>query len=99
MAEAGQEFGASTAYGSALIKVAATEARLGAIEHEFVSATAAGTLMPIRRFLEGDMKAIQRERKVLQARRLDLDAAKSKLRKTKTVEAQATVSVDYSRRR
>ncbi|KAI6222303.1 hypothetical protein M3Y99_01514200 [Aphelenchoides fujianensis] len=90
MLDAGNEFGPSTPYGGALLKVAQTELKIGASEHEFLNATAANTLVPIRRFLEGDMKTIQKERKVLHGRRLDLDACKSKLRKAKTVEAQAT---------
>ncbi|KAI6172848.1 hypothetical protein M3Y98_01018800 [Aphelenchoides besseyi] len=89
MTSAGNEFGSQTPYGSALLKVAQTELKIGASEHEFLNATAANTLVPIRRFLEGDMKTIQ-ERKVLHGRRLDLDACKSKLRKAKTLEAQAT---------
>lgn len=59
MMDAGNEFGPTTAYGSALMKVAQTELKLGAHEHEFLNATAANTLVPIRRFLEGDMKTIQ----------------------------------------
>lgn len=34
----------------------------------------------------------QKERKVLNSKRLDLDACKSRLRKAKTVESQASVS-------
>lgn len=94
MLDAGNEFGPTTPYGAALLKIAQTEAKLGAAEHEFLDATAAQTLMPIRRFLEGDMKTIQKERKVLHGRRLDLDAAKSKLRKAKTVESQASAEAD-----
>ncbi|KAI6231682.1 hypothetical protein M3Y95_00407500 [Aphelenchoides besseyi] len=90
MTSAGNEFGSQTPYGSALLKVAQTELKIGTSEHEFLNATAANTLVPIRRFLEGDMKTIQKERKVLHGRRLDLDACKSKLRKAKTLEAQAT---------
>jgi endophilin-B len=59
MLEAGNEFGPSTPYGGALLKVAQTELKLGSTEHEFLNATAANTLVPIRRFLEGDMKTIQ----------------------------------------
>lgn len=45
--------------GSALLKVAQTEFKLGASERELISNSAANTLLPIRRFLEGDMKTIQ----------------------------------------
>jgi endophilin-B len=59
MLDAGNEFGPNTAYGAALMKVAQTQQKLGGYEHEFLGATAANTLVPIRRFLEGDMKTIQ----------------------------------------
>lgn len=94
MSEAGEEFGSSTPYGSALVKVAQTEQRLGQAEREFVTSCASHTLLPIRRFLEGDMKTIQKERKVLNSKRLDLDACKSRLRKAKTVESQASAEAD-----
>lgn len=35
---------------------------------------------------------VQRERRVLQNKRLDLDAAKNRLKRARTLEAQATVS-------
>ncbi|CAJ0559918.1 unnamed protein product, partial [Mesorhabditis spiculigera] len=59
MQEAGEEFGPSTPYGSALTKVAHTEQKLGQTEREFVAQSASHTLLPIRRFLEGDMRTIQ----------------------------------------
>uniref|UniRef100_A0A0R3RGD8 BAR domain-containing protein n=1 Tax=Elaeophora elaphi TaxID=1147741 RepID=A0A0R3RGD8_9BILA len=92
MNDAGNEFGAGTPYGSALLKVAQAEFKLGAGERDLINSCASNALLPIRRFLEGDMKTIQRERKVLNTKRLDLDAAKSRLRKAKSVEAQNNVS-------
>ncbi|CAJ0916246.1 unnamed protein product, partial [Mesorhabditis belari] len=88
MIEAGEEFGPSTPYGTALLKVAQTEQKIGQTEKEFVAQSASHTLLPIRRFLEGDMRTIQKERKVLQSKRLDLDACKSRLKKAKTMETQ-----------
>uniref|UniRef100_A0A0K0D2B8 BAR domain-containing protein n=1 Tax=Angiostrongylus cantonensis TaxID=6313 RepID=A0A0K0D2B8_ANGCA len=92
MSDAGEEFGNATPYGSALIKIAQSERKLGQAEREFVTASASQTLLPIRRFLEGDMRTIQKERKVLNSKRLDLDACKSRLRKAKTLESQAATS-------
>ncbi|KJH44173.1 BAR domain protein [Dictyocaulus viviparus] len=92
MSEAGEEFGSTTAYGSTLLKIAQSEQKLGQAEREFVAASASQTLLPIRRFLEGDMRTIQKERKVLNTKRLDLDACKSRLRKAKTVESQASTN-------
>ncbi|OZC10891.1 BAR domain protein [Onchocerca flexuosa] len=101
MNEAGNEFGAGTPYGSALLKAAQAEFKLGAGERDFINSCASNTLLPVRRFLEGDMKTIQvqyfvllRERKVLNTKRLDLDAAKSRLRKAKSVEAQSSAEAD-----
>uniref|UniRef100_A0A914X4K3 BAR domain-containing protein n=1 Tax=Plectus sambesii TaxID=2011161 RepID=A0A914X4K3_9BILA len=88
MTEAGNEFGAGTPYGGALLKVAHTEYKLGNAERDFINSCASNTLLPIRRFLEGDMRTIQRERKVLMNKRLDLDACKSRLRKAKSLESQ-----------
>jgi hypothetical protein len=89
MQDASNEFGETTPYGIALSKVSQTEFKIGGAEREFISNAANNTLLPIRRFLEGDMKTIQKERKILQGKRLDLDACKSRLKKAKTLETQA----------
>ncbi|KAK0404498.1 hypothetical protein QR680_017479 [Steinernema hermaphroditum] len=94
MTDAGNEFGSGTPYGNALLKVANAEFKLGTSEREFINASAASTLLPIRRFLEGDMKTIQKERKILSSKRLDLDAAKNRLKKAKTLETQASAEAD-----
>uniref|UniRef100_A0A914YVI3 BAR domain-containing protein n=1 Tax=Panagrolaimus superbus TaxID=310955 RepID=A0A914YVI3_9BILA len=94
MQDASNEFGETTPYGIALNKVAQTEFKIGGAEREFISNSANNTLLPIRRFLEGDMKTIQKERKILQGKRLDLDACKSRLKKAKTLETQAVAEAD-----
>ncbi|CAI2356996.1 unnamed protein product [Caenorhabditis sp. 36 PRJEB53466] len=94
MSEAGEQFGETTPYGTALMKVAQTESRLGQAERELCGHAATNTLLPIRRFLEGDMKTIQKERKVLNSKRLDLDACKSRLKKAKTVDSQSVAEAD-----
>ncbi|ULT81904.1 hypothetical protein L5515_017573 [Caenorhabditis briggsae] len=94
MTEAGETFGETTPYGTALLKVAQTESRLGQAERELCAQAATNTLLPIRRFLEGDMKTIQKERKVLNSKRLDLDACKSRLKKAKNVDTQAVAEAD-----
>ncbi|GAU97768.1 hypothetical protein RvY_09006-2 [Ramazzottius varieornatus] len=80
--EAGNDFGPQTPYGSALIRVGDYEHRLAQVELEFVSNTADNFLTPLRRFLDGDIKTVLKERKELNNRRLDLDHARSKLKKT-----------------
>uniref|UniRef100_A0AC34R172 BAR domain-containing protein n=1 Tax=Panagrolaimus sp. JU765 TaxID=591449 RepID=A0AC34R172_9BILA len=94
MQDAANEFGPSTPYGSALTRVAETEFKLGHAEREFITNSANNTLLPIRRFLEGDMKTIQKERKILQGKRLDLDSCKNRLKKAKTLESQAVAEAD-----
>ncbi|XP_043554650.1 endophilin-B1-like isoform X2 [Chiloscyllium plagiosum] len=89
MIEAGNEFGPGTAYGSALIKCGETENRIGAAERELIHSSEVNFLAPLRNFLEGDYRTISKERKLLQNKRLDLDAAKARLKKAKVSEARS----------
>ncbi|XP_041064039.1 endophilin-B1-like isoform X2 [Carcharodon carcharias] len=89
MLEAGNEFGPGTAYGSALIKCGETENRIGAAEKELIHSSEVNFLAPLRNFLEGDYRTISKERKLLQNKRLDLDAAKARLKKAKVSEARS----------
>ncbi|XP_032814893.2 endophilin-B1-like isoform X5 [Petromyzon marinus] len=90
MTDAGNDFGAGTPYGGALIKVGESQKLLGLAEKEFVQASTINFLTPLRNFLEGDYKAMAKERKLLQNKRLDLDASKTRLRKAKAAEARAS---------
>nr|XP_006008634.1 PREDICTED: endophilin-B1 isoform X1 [Latimeria chalumnae] len=89
MIDSGNEYGPGTAYGNALVKCGETQRRIGSAEKELVQATAINFLTPFRNFLEGDYKTISKERKLLQNKRLDLDAAKTRLKKAKVAEAKA----------
>ncbi|XP_077641558.1 endophilin-B1 isoform X1 [Lonchura striata] len=89
MIDAGNEFGPGTAYGNALIKCGETQKRIGAADRELIQASAINFLTPLRNFIEGDYKTITKERKLLQNKRLDLDAAKTRLKKAKVAEARA----------
>ncbi|XP_052398838.1 endophilin-B1-like isoform X4 [Carassius gibelio] len=89
MIDSGTEFGPGTAYGNALIKCGETEKQIGGAEREFIQSSAINFLTPFRNFLEGDFKTILKERKLLQNKRLDLDAAKTKLKKAKMADARA----------
>ncbi|XP_032334501.1 endophilin-B2 isoform X6 [Camelus ferus] len=91
MAEAASELGPTTPYGKTLIKVAEAEKRLGAAERDFIHMASINFLTPLRNFLEGDWKTISKERRLLQNRRLDLDACKARLKKAKAAEAKATL--------
>uniref|UniRef100_A0A8I5Y0M5 Endophilin-B2 n=1 Tax=Rattus norvegicus TaxID=10116 RepID=A0A8I5Y0M5_RAT len=92
MAEAASELGPNTPYGKTLMKVSEAEKRLGAAERDFIHTASLSFLTPLRNFLEGDWKTISKERRLLQNRRLDLDACKARLKKAKAAEAKATVS-------
>ncbi|XP_019493439.1 PREDICTED: endophilin-B2 isoform X1 [Hipposideros armiger] len=94
MSEAASELGPTTPYGKTLIKVAEAEKRLGAAERDFIHTASINFLTPLRNFLEGDWKTISKERRLLQNRRLDLDACKARLKKAKAAEAKATCEGD-----
>ncbi|KAI4547486.1 hypothetical protein MG293_004041 [Ovis ammon polii] len=99
MAEAASELGPTTPYGKTLIKVAEAEKRLGAAERDFIHTASINFLTPLRNFLEGDWKMISKERRLLQNRRLDLDASKARLKKAKAAEAKATTVPDFQETR
>ncbi|XP_054030322.1 endophilin-B2 isoform X2 [Dryobates pubescens] len=94
MAEAANDFGPGTPYGKTLIKVGETQRLLGAAERDFIHTASITFLTPLRNFLEGDWRTISKERRILQNRRLDLDACKARLRKAKAAEAKATCEGD-----
>ncbi|XP_029473567.1 endophilin-B1 isoform X2 [Rhinatrema bivittatum] len=89
MIDAGNEFGPGTAYGNALIKCGETQKRIGAADRELVQTSAINFLTPLRNFIEGDYKTISKERKLLQNKRLDLDAAKARSKRARAAEAKA----------
>ncbi|XP_062816007.1 endophilin-B2 isoform X8 [Anolis carolinensis] len=89
MIEAANDFGPTSPYGKTLIKVGETERRLGGAERDFIHSASINFLTPLRNFLEGDWRTISKERRILQNRRLDLDACKARLKKAKAAEAKA----------
>ncbi|NXK12289.1 SHLB2 protein, partial [Herpetotheres cachinnans] len=93
MTEAANDFGPGTPYGKTLIKVGETQRRLGAAERDFIHSASINFLTPLRNFLEGDWRTISKERRILQNRRLDLDACKARLKKAKAAEAKAAVTL------
>ncbi|XP_006983482.2 endophilin-B2 isoform X2 [Peromyscus maniculatus bairdii] len=99
MAEAASELGPGTPYGKTLLKVSEAEKRLGAAERDFIHTASLSFLTPLRNFLEGDWKTISKERRLLQNRRLDLDACKARLKKAKAAEAKATTVPDFQETR
>ncbi|XP_071821002.1 endophilin-B1-like isoform X4 [Apostichopus japonicus] len=92
--EGGNELGPGTQYGAALIKCGDTQRKMAQFEHEFVQTSYTNIVVPLRKFLEEDMKTIQKERKSLEVKRLDLDASKGKLRRAKAMEAQRNAEAE-----
>uniref|UniRef100_A0A4W3K4V8 Endophilin-B1 n=1 Tax=Callorhinchus milii TaxID=7868 RepID=A0A4W3K4V8_CALMI len=99
MIDAASDFGPGTPYGSTLIKVGESQRRLGVADRDFIQSSMINFLTPLRNFLEGDWKTITRERRLLQNRRLDLDATKARLKKAKTAEAKAATMPDFQETR
>ena len=79
--------------GSALIRVGQAEQTLGEHERNFIRAGHEGMIAPLQGFLDGDMRNIMRERKILENKRLDLDAGKNKVRKARAMQMQPPVSL------
>ncbi|XP_039269676.1 endophilin-B1-like isoform X2 [Styela clava] len=94
MIEAGNSFGPGTAYGKSLIKCGNTQMKLGESEKTLVHTSAVNFLKPLANFLEGDCKTIQKERKTLETKRLDLDACKNRAKKAKSLEARQSAEND-----
>ncbi|XP_034649611.1 endophilin-B2 isoform X4 [Trachemys scripta elegans] len=94
MVEAANDFGPGTPYGKTLFKVGETQKRLGGAERDFMHSASINFLNPLRNFLEGDWRTITKERRILENRRLDLDACKARLKKAKAAEAKASLWSD-----
>lgn len=57
--------------GSSLIKVGQCEQRLGSIEREFITSADQCFVGPLQKFLEGEMRTINKERSILETKRCD----------------------------
>ena len=67
------------------------ETSIAAEEKKFVALSKECVCRPFRSFIENDAKTIFKEKKTLETKRLDLDAAKNKLKKVKTLEMRDQV--------
>ncbi|XP_055678482.1 endophilin-B1 isoform X2 [Lutzomyia longipalpis] len=94
MIEAGGEFGQDGAYGSTLIKVGQAEQKLGQCERDFIGSAGMCYTQPLKKFLEGEMKTILKEKGILETKRLDLDACKNRVRKARSMLGQQTAEQD-----
>uniref|UniRef100_A0A3B3X2Y1 BAR domain-containing protein n=1 Tax=Poecilia mexicana TaxID=48701 RepID=A0A3B3X2Y1_9TELE len=98
MTQTGLEIGSNTPYGTALIRCGEAQKQLGEAERKFAESTNIHFLTPLKSFTEGEYRAIQNERKMLVNKRLDLDVAKTRLRKAHEADREARVSCSYSAR-
>ncbi|GBP12385.1 Endophilin-B1 [Eumeta japonica] len=94
MVEAGNDFGPDTPYGSALIKVGTSEQKLGQCERDFIGTAGLCFIEPLRKFLEGEMKNVTKEKSILEIKRLDLDACKNRVRKARSMIGQQMAERD-----
>ncbi|KFB47844.1 hypothetical protein ZHAS_00015892 [Anopheles sinensis] len=69
MIEAGGEFGQDGPYGSALIKVGQAEQKLGSCERDFIGSAGMCFIQPLKKFLDGEMKTITKEKGILESKR------------------------------
>ncbi|CAL8290122.1 unnamed protein product [Gadus morhua 'NCC'] len=89
MTQAGVEVGPSTPYGTSLVRCGEAQKHMGEAERQFVQSVHIHFLSPLRSFSEGEYRALQYERRMLVNKRLDLDIAKTRLRKAHEAEAEA----------
>ncbi|XP_034103729.1 endophilin-B1 isoform X2 [Drosophila albomicans] len=94
MIEAGGDFGQDMPYGQALIKVGQAEQKVGQCEHDFIATSGICFTQPLRKFLDGEMKTISKERGILETKRLDLDACKNRVKKARSMLGQQSAERD-----
>lgn len=69
MIEAGGDFGQDSDYGRALIKVGQAEQKLGSCERDFIGSVGISYIQPLRKFLDGEMRTITKEKGLLESKR------------------------------
>uniref|UniRef100_A0A8C3AUU2 BAR domain-containing protein n=1 Tax=Cyclopterus lumpus TaxID=8103 RepID=A0A8C3AUU2_CYCLU len=91
MVQAGLEMGSNTPYGTALLRCGEAQKQLGEAERKFVQSTNIHFLTPLRSFTEGEYGD---ERKMLVNKRLDLDIAKTRLRKAHEADREGRAEME-----
>ncbi|MFT7808239.1 endophilin-B1-like isoform X1 [Arapaima gigas] len=89
MITSGHDFGPGTAYGSALMKCGNVQKKIGGTEKDFIQSSFISFLTPVKSFVKENYQTISREQRILQNKRLDLDAAKAKLKQARIADAQS----------
>ncbi|XP_065918989.1 endophilin-B1-like [Dysidea avara] len=82
----GNSFGAETQYGSYMVRCGAAQNKIGEAEKRLLEKGHTEFIAPLKAFLEIDIKNALRERRTLNIRRIDLDAAKAKVKRTTSAE-------------
>uniref|UniRef100_A0A8C9V1P1 SH3-domain GRB2-like endophilin B1b n=1 Tax=Scleropages formosus TaxID=113540 RepID=A0A8C9V1P1_SCLFO len=93
MVSSGHDFGPGTSYGSALIKCGNMQKKIGGMKKDFIQSSVISFLSPVKSFVKEDFQIILREHRMLQNKRLDLDAAKSKLKRARMADAESAVGL------
>ncbi|KAM3870952.1 endophilin-B1-like [Diretmus argenteus] len=89
MIQAGLEMGPNTPYGTSLLRCGEAQKKISEEEKKFAQSTNIHFFTPLRSFTEGEYRDIQDERRMLVNKRLDLDIAKTRLRRAHEAEAEA----------
>ncbi|KJE93228.1 endophilin-B1 [Capsaspora owczarzaki ATCC 30864] len=88
MVEAGESLGSDEQYGGALIRAGIVQQHIGEAWAELAAATTSKFLDPKTRFINVDIRELTRLRNQLSKVRLDLDVAKTKVRKAQNGPAE-----------
>ncbi|KPP68947.1 hypothetical protein Z043_112330, partial [Scleropages formosus] len=94
MVSSGHDFGPGTSYGSALIKCGNMQKKIGGMKKDFIQSSVISFLSPVKSFVKEDFQIILREHRMLQNKRLDLDAAKSKLKRARMADAESAAEAE-----
>eukprot|EP01135_Chromosphaera_perkinsii_P005707 Nk52_evm7s359 gene=Nk52_evmTU7s359 len=96
MIESGHDIGPNP-YGQALVKFGAVQDQIGEAWATMTENVKNQFLVPGHSFLDGELKTIEKEKKELKNKRLDLDAAKSKAKNTSNYEKLTQAEEDLKR--
>ncbi|ESO04346.1 hypothetical protein HELRODRAFT_79322, partial [Helobdella robusta] len=88
---AGNDMDPTSPYGETLVKSGEVQQKIAEAKRSFIQTTTNVIINPLKIFLDGDMKTIERELKTLEMKRLDLDAVKTKQKKAANKELAATL--------
>ena len=94
MQEGGHDIGPGTAYGSTLSKVGNCMKKVGNAEKDFMQTSMTTVMQPLRSSLDNEMRTIAKEKRALEAKRLDLDACKTRAKKSATADKMRQAEIE-----